>query len=226
MKNLEKVKDMRTRKQKKNELSMSSLHKMLQDDDACTDDCIQAVVNSIDEEFDYDEEYLDSADCDNSEVCAYIITGAKLVCGAFGTNDPDQCVLDTIGDDCTSCVNPERKKLPKLSSDCADCFNQTLAIIDWYADMAETEEDGCDENNCAKRAMGLMFVCGSQSYPEMDGTMQCVVDNAGDDCHTCACNVWSFHPDGDHTHPDSCDSLHRRNKKTSRKNKKKIPSLF
>ena len=208
---------MRTMKQKQNEaMSVFGLHKILQND-CMQDDCMQELATSIDGRVDYYEDYLDNEGCDNSEECAYRVMGAMMAC--LNDTQPDQCVTDTIGDDCAACVPPSEKKLPEFTSDCADCRNQLYQTVDTWSDMAESEEDGCDENNCAKRAIGLLFVCMFESYPDMDGVMQCVVDNAGDDCHTCACNVWSYKPDGDHTHPDSCDSLHRRNKKTSRKNK-------
>ena len=215
--------DMKTMTKEQNELAMNVFG--LQDYDACNDHCNQEITTWVDDRVDYNEDYLDSVDCDNSEMCAYRTRGAMFTCG---TNDWNQCVADTIGDDCASCFpNPPGMKLPKFPyDDCADCLNQTLTTLDEFVDMAEAEEDGCDENNCAKRAMGLLFVCLSEFYPETDGVSQCMVSNAGDDCNTCACGCVSFKPDGDHTPPDDCDFLRRRNKKTSRKNKKKMPNLF
>jgi len=226
MKNLEREMDMRTMKKEQNEFAMNvfGLHKNLQDDNGCTDDCFQEVFAFVDDWVDYDEDYLDSADCDNTEMCAYRTQGAMFACGTYDWN---QCVADTIGDDCSSCFpNPPGMKHPHPPSDCADCLNNLLTTLDESVDMAEDEMDGCDENNCAKRAIGLWFVCMAESYPETDGIMQCLVSNAGDDCNTCACSVASTAADADYTPPDDCDFLYKRNKKTSRKNKKKMPNLF
>ena len=110
MKNLEREMDMRTMKKEQNELAMNVFG--LQDYDACNDHCNQEITTWVDDRVDYDEDYLDSADCDNSEMCAYRTRGAMFACG---TNDYNQCVADSIGDDCASCFpNSRGVKLPKF----------------------------------------------------------------------------------------------------------------
>ena len=69
MKNLEREMDMRTMKKEQNELAMNVFG--LQDYDACNDHCNQEITTWVDDRVDYDEDYLDSVDCDNSEMCAY-----------------------------------------------------------------------------------------------------------------------------------------------------------
>merc|ERR1719367_1137227 len=122
-------------KQKQNEaMSVFGLHKILQDD-ACTDDCIQDVATSIHVDVEDYEDYFDNEGCDNSEECAYRTAGAMMAC------QTDQCVTDTIGDDCASCVKPSEKKLPEFTSDCVDCFNQTRTFVETGADLAEAQVD-------------------------------------------------------------------------------------
>ena len=109
MKNLEREMDMRTMKKEQNELAMNvfGLHKNLEDDNGCNE-----LYPWVDDRVNYDEDYLDSADCDNSEMCAYRTRGAMFTCG---TNDYNQCVADSIGDDCASCFpNSRGIKLPKF----------------------------------------------------------------------------------------------------------------
>jgi len=204
----------------------------------CMSDCAEEVMDIITDWVDYD---LDYDDCD--EECAYREAAASFACWIddidYDNNDWwVECMTDIVGDDCTPCLCDDYDYLNVCSSfkrekrinmrkgqdeDCQDCFfNYTLSNLfvgpNSLAFQIEQEfPDDCDDT-CTVRTLSLALVCGAEHYPDndLDEFAGCLVDNVGDECKPCACDIMTSMADDD---IDVCDDYKGMNMKVSKKNK-------
>ena len=97
-----------------------------------------------------------------------------------------------------------------------ECLDELISNLQQtVSQVEETFPDNCDDI-CARRSVSVMLSCLAESYPNVDydAATQCLVDNVGDDCHACVCDIFYDAVDG-------CDVPDRKDKTASRIHKER-----